>query len=76
VRIAAELMDVVRDLCACAAALSLMRERSRAAALVEQCAELLAHRARLLAKLRSDPSSGGGRFDRGPSLLRGVGWTN
>jgi hypothetical protein len=70
VRIIAELMDVIRDLCGCSAAFSLLGEHAWAAALVEQCAELLAYRARLLAKLRADGAL------RGSSLSRGREWTN
>lgn len=73
VRIVAELMDVIRDLCSGSAAFSFMGEHARAAALIEQAAELLAHRARLIAGLRHDR-----RFaeQHGPVRPGGIGWTN
>jgi hypothetical protein len=69
----AELMDVVRDLCRFAASFRLAGRVAWAEALIEQCADLLAHRARLLTERRrgGPPSPGGFR-----SPLDGSEWTN
>jgi hypothetical protein len=74
VRIISELMDVIWDLCGCSAALFLLGDHTRAATLIEQCAELLAHRARLIAKVRE--GSGPQSSSCGPSRLGGLEWTN
>jgi hypothetical protein len=76
VRIVAELMDVIRDLCACSAAFSLLGEHARAAALIEQCAELLAHRARLVAGVSRDRGLAQPPPPHGSSRTGGLGWTN
>jgi len=75
VRLIAELMGVIRDLCGCAAAFSFLGEHAWAAALIEQSAELLAHRARLIARLRGTEASGAQSPVRG-SYSGGLEWTN
>jgi hypothetical protein len=57
----AELMDVIRDLCCFAAVFRLVGNAAYAETLIEQCADLLAHRARLLAA----PGKTEPRFPRG-----------
>jgi hypothetical protein len=76
VRVIAELMDVIRDLCACSAAFSILGEHAWAAALVEQSAELLAHRARLIARLRRDRMLEEQPSADGSSRFKGSKWTN
>lgn len=74
----AELMDVIRDLCRVAAVFLLIGRSAWAEALIEQCADLLTHRAPMVAGMRGDRvanehgTHGGGaaRFDRGTE------WTN
>jgi hypothetical protein len=74
----AELMDVVRDLCRLAAAFLLIGDVAWAETLVDQCSELLAHRARLVADShRNDAGDGGNRADgHRPRSLRGRQWMN
>jgi hypothetical protein len=69
----AELMDVVRDLCRFAAAFHLLGRIAWAETIAEQCADLLAHRARLVAGLRRD-----GAIVRASmsNSQRGTEWTN
>jgi hypothetical protein len=76
VRIVVELMEVIRDLCGCSAAFTILGEHARAAVLIEQCAELLAHRARLLARLRGDGVLTPQMLPGGPSRPGGLEWTN
>jgi hypothetical protein len=66
----AELMEVIRDLCRYAAAFRLVGEAAWFEALTEQCGELLAHRARLVAGLRNDSADGTSQPPRGAE------WTN
>jgi hypothetical protein len=70
----AELMDVVRDLCRFASAFWLLGRIASAEGLTEQCADLLAHRARLIAGLREDDDAAARA--RGGLSLRGTEWTN
>jgi hypothetical protein len=66
----AELMDVVRDLCRFAAVFHAAGSAPWAEALVEQCADLLAHRARLRAAHGRDGA-------QAPAKARaGTEWTN
>jgi hypothetical protein len=58
-----ELMEVIGDLCRLAAAFLLVGETAWTETLIEQCGELLAHRARLVTCIP------GGR-------IRGPRWTN
>ena len=53
----AQLLEIVGDLCIVAGALAISGRRDRAGILVEQAAELLAHRAELLASLMT-PTEG------------------
>lgn len=70
----AELMDVVRDLCRFASAFQLLGRIASAEALTEQCADLLAHRARLLAGLHGSDNVAAHARVGGSS--RGKEWTN
>lgn len=76
VHVIAELMDVIRDLCGCSAALSIIGEHAWAAALIEQSAGLLAHRARLIARLRGNSVTDVQSLIRGSPRPGGLGWTN
>ena len=77
VRLVIELMEVIQDLCGCAAALSVVGDRPWAAALIEQCGELLAHRARLISELHAGaPVANQSPATRGSSRIRGSEWTN
>jgi hypothetical protein len=73
----AELMDVIRDLCRFAALSHLAGQASCAATLLEQCGDLLAHRARLLA---GSPEGVGAAHPTGEPTAaasrRGTKWTN
>jgi hypothetical protein len=69
VHLIAEIMDVVRDLCRHAAVFRLLGRQAWFETLTEQCGDLLAHRARLIAELREDAASMAAR-------RRGVEWTN
>jgi hypothetical protein len=71
-----EIMAVIRDLCACSAAFSVVGEHAWAAVLIEQSAELLAHRARLLARLRGSCATDVRTLDDGSSPSGGLEWTN
>ena len=74
----AELMEVIRDLCRFAAAYRLVGQDVLAETLTEQCADLLAHRARLNAGSLS-ARSGVGRSVPGTNValfFRGTEWTN
>ena len=73
----AELMDVIRDLCRFATVFRMDGPDSWAETLIEQCAELLAYRARLLSGSRegtraSHPTS----ETNAVTALRGIKWTN
>ena len=73
----AELMDVIRDLCRFAAVFRLAGRISWAETLIEQCGDLLAHRARLLAGSREgarrpQPTS----ETNAATTPRGTKWTN
>jgi hypothetical protein len=77
VRASAELMEVVRDLCRFAATSHLLGRTSWADTLIEQCAELLAHRAHSIASRRTDTMGGQGTLEAlAPRLIRGTEWTN
>jgi len=73
----AELMDVIRDLCRFATVFRMTGPDSWAETLIEQCAELLAHRAHLLSGSRegaraSHPTS----ETNAVTALRSTKWTN
>jgi len=73
----AELMDVVQDLCRYAAVVRVVGQTARAQTLIEQCGDLLAHRARLFQRLFSDSSSQSQPADVHSRMLpRGISWTN
>jgi hypothetical protein len=73
----AELMDVIRDLCRFAEAFRLAGRLSRAETLIEQCADLLAHRARLLAgSPEGVPSLHSTSEPTAATSPRGTKWTN
>jgi hypothetical protein len=55
---AAQLLDVVEDLCRFGCVLLLSSRRDRGEALIEQAAELLAHRAQVLAVLNATTANG------------------
>jgi hypothetical protein len=77
VDVIAELFEVARDLCAFASLFSAARQRAWATALLEQCAELLAHRGQLVARLRGDgPSKGHASSGSQLRFARGIRWTN
>jgi hypothetical protein len=77
VHVIAELMDVVQDLCLYAAVSRLAGRHAWAETLVEQCGDLLAHRASLLARSREgSPSQPRRADDIAGRSLRGTRWTN
>lgn len=73
----AELMDVVQDLCRYAAAFSVVGRPASAETLIEQCGDLLAHRARLLDRSGDDARALRRPTDASaPAPRRGIRWTN
>jgi hypothetical protein len=70
----AELMDVVRDLCRFASGFRLLGRPASSECLIEQCADLLAHRARLIAGLREKHDLAARA--RGGRSSGGTEWTN
>ena len=77
VDVIAELFEVARDLCAFASLFSAARERAWTTVLLEQCADLLAHRGQLVARLRGDePSKGHASSGSQLRVARGIQWTN
>ena len=73
----AELMDVIRDLCRFATVFRMTGPDSWAETLIEQCAELLAHRARLLSGSREGTRAGHPTSETNAvTALRGIKWTN
>jgi hypothetical protein len=72
-----ELMDVIQDLCRFAAAFGAVGRVAWTEALVEQCADLLSHRARLVASAASTTATGGAASDGSSGdAPRGLRWTN
>jgi hypothetical protein len=77
VDVIAELFEVARDLCAFASLFSAARKRAWTTVLLEQSADLLAHRGHLAARLRGDgPPKGDASSGGQPRLARGTPWTN
>jgi hypothetical protein len=77
VDVIAELFEVARDLCAFASLFSAARQRAWATALLEQCADLLAHRGQLVARLCGDgPSKGHANSGNQLRFAKGIQWTN
>ena len=77
VHVIAELMDVVQDLCLYAAICRLAGRHVWSETLVEQCGDLLAHRARLLARSREGaPSEHRQAAAIAGLALRGTKWMN
>ncbi|SRR6266496_2199528 len=78
VNVAAELMDVIRDLCRFAGVLGIVGRSASAEALIEQSADLLVHRARLVARIRRDQAAKAcqAQDEIRPLLVRGREWTN
>jgi hypothetical protein len=77
VHVIAELMDVIRDLCRSAAVFRLAGRLSGAEALIEQCGDLLVHRARLLAGSREGARRSQPTFETNAATTpRGTKWTN
>ena len=77
VDVIAELFEVARDLCAFASLFSAAIERAWTTVLLEQCADLLAHRGQLVARLRGDePSKGHASSGSQLRVARGIQWTN
>ena len=77
VDVIAELFEVARDLCAFASLFSAARQRAWATALLEQCADLLAHRGQIVARLRGDePSKGHASSGSQLRFARGTPWTS
>jgi len=73
----AELMDVIRDLCRFATVFRMAGPDSWAETLIEQCAELLAHRAHLLSgSLEGARASHPTSETNAVTALRGTKWTN
>ncbi len=73
-----ELMEVIGDLCRLAAVFLLAGETAWTEALIEQCGDLLAHRARLVTRFPRRPR-GDGQLTyegRSPGRIRGKRWTN
>jgi hypothetical protein len=74
---AEELLDVVDDLCTLGGLLLLSGRRNRSEALIEQAAELLAHRAHVVAVSEATATCGQSPVDAsataGPWMVR---WTN
>jgi hypothetical protein len=77
VHASAELMDVVRDLCRSAAASLLLHQAALAETLIEQCADLLVHRARVAGAGPDDRARLGQESSpEDPNRDGGSEWTN